>query len=286
MREAGYAMDGLGLHYYTRIGDKNVTYMQEDGNEIYIRNEANSRGSATEFDEQDWFKILAASWKTQELIDKHSTIMDRYDPDKRVALIIDEWGTWFDNEPGTNPGFLYQQNTLRDAVSAAIAFNIFNNRAERVKMTNIAQTINVLQAMVLTEGAKMVLTPSYHVFDLYKEHQDGTLLPTAVDCPDYSYGSENIPGLSVSASKSKDGKLVITLANPDPSNGIDLAIETRAFNVKSISGRILSSANMQDYNDFNDGEKVKPESFTGAEIKDGMIRANVPAKSVIAVICS
>jgi alpha-N-arabinofuranosidase len=278
-------MDGLGLHYYTRIGDKNMTFVQEDGNEIYIRNDSNSRGSATEFGEKEWFGIQKASWHTEELITKHSTIMDRYDPGKKVALIVDEWGTWFEHEPGTNPGFLYQQNTLRDAVSAAISLNIFNNHADRVRMTNIAQTVNVLQAMVLTEGAEMVLTPSYHVFDLFKEHQNGTLLPVTVECPGYNFNGESIPGLSVSASKNKEGAVIITLANPDPAEGIYLTIDLRPSGIKKITGRVLSSKTMQDYNDFTDGDKVRPEQFTGVEIRNGLIRATIPSKSVVALMC-
>ena len=212
--------------------------------------------------------------------------MDRYDPQKKIALIVDEWGTWFDNEPGTNPGFLYQQNTLRDAVSAAIALNIFNMHADRVRMANIAQTINVLQAMVLTEGAKMVLTPSYHVFDLFKEHQNGTLLPISVNIPDYRFGDESIPGLSISASKDKEGAIVITLANPDPSGMIDLSIDIRPTKINNIKGRVLSSGAMQDYNDFSEGNKVRPEQYTATEVQDDLIRADIPSKSVVTLICS
>ena len=286
VREAGYFMDGLGLHYYTRIGDKNMTFVHKDGNEYYIRDESRSRGSATEFGEREWFGILKASWYTDELLRKHSNIMDRYDPDKKVALIIDEWGTWFDNEPGTNPGFLYQQNTMRDALSAAISLNIFNNHADRVRMANIAQTINVLQAMVLTEGEKMVLTPSYHVFDLFKEHQNGTLLPVSTDIPDYCLDGEAIPGLSVSSSKDKNGAVVITLANPDPSGEIDLTIDIRPGRINKITGRVLSSRAMQDYNDFSDGDRVRPELYSAAEIRGDLIKAVLPSKSVVTLICS
>ncbi|MFS8572711.1 MAG: alpha-N-arabinofuranosidase, partial [Clostridia bacterium] len=167
MREAGAYMDGLSLHYYTVPG----TWAK--------------KGSATEFDEDEWFITLKKALRIEELIKRHSAIMDRYDPLKRVGLIVDEWGTWYDVEPGTNPAFLYQQNTVRDALVAGLHLNIFNNHAERVKMANIAQTVNVLQAMILTDGPKMIVTPTYHVFEMYKPHQGATLLPPWVEAERY-----------------------------------------------------------------------------------------------------
>jgi alpha-N-arabinofuranosidase len=144
MKNAARQMDGLSLHYYTIPGE----FWE-------------GKGSATDFEEDEWFITLKKALKMDELINKHGTIMDQYDPKKRIAMIVDEWGAWYDVEPGTNPGFLYQQNTLRDALIAGITLNIFNQHADRVKMANIAQTANVLQAMVLTDGADMILTPSY-----------------------------------------------------------------------------------------------------------------------------
>ena len=188
---------------------------------------------------------MKASWFTEELVVNHSAIMDKYDPDKKVALIVDEWGTWYDNEPGTNPGFLYQQNTMRDAVSAAISLNIFNNHCDRVRMANIAQTVNVLQAMILTQGEKMLCTPTYHVFDLFAPHQDSRLLPADIDVENYTYLGEELPGLSVSASKNKDGNIFLTIANPDPSNSIELFVEIRPGVVKKVGGSIVTSGNMQ-----------------------------------------
>src|SRR5690606_16205400 len=135
-------------------------------------------------------------WLMEELVVKHSAIMDKYDPEKRVALVVDEWGGWYEVEPGTNPGFLYQQNTMRDAVIAGMTLNIFNNHAERVRMANLAQTINVLQAVILTEGEKMLLTPTYHVMEMYKVHQDAQLIPLHIKCGDYTFGDEKIPAIS------------------------------------------------------------------------------------------
>ncbi len=283
MREAAYLMEGIGLHYYTRVGDKVIPITQEDGNEIYLRDESRSRKSATEFNEIDWFGIMKAAWFTDELIRKHGAIMDKHDPDKRVALIVDEWGTWFDSEPGTNPGFLYQQNTLRDAVSGAISLNIFNNYAERVRMTNIAQTVNVLQAMVLTEGADMITTPSYHVYDLFTPHQDAKLVETAVEGAGYEFHGETLPALSVSASQAGDGSLHITIANPDPVEGVSAALDLGAYPVSSVKGRVVTSANMTDYNDFTDGERVRPRAFDGARFEAGSLFVALPKMSVVAL---
>src|SRR5262249_17383702 len=144
------------------------------------------KGSATTFGENEYFSALKACLRMDELVTKHSTIMDQYDPEKRVALAVDEWGIWTDVEPGTNPGFLFQQNSLRDALIAATTLNIFNNHSDRVKLANLAQTVNVLQALILTDKEKMLLTPTYHVFDLYQVHHDAALIPLAVNTKDYT----------------------------------------------------------------------------------------------------
>ena len=283
MREAGSFMHGIGLHYYTRVGDKVITARQQDGNEYYLRDETRSRGSATQFDEKDWFGIMKSAWYTDELVTRHGEIMDKHDPQKKVALIVDEWGTWFDCEPGTNPGFLYQQNTLRDAVSGAISLNIFNNHAQRVRMANIAQTVNVLQAMILTEGEQMVLTPSYHVYDLFSPHQDAALIDTAVETEDYMFHGESVPGLSVSASLTRDGAIMMTIANPDPNMDVQARVDLGAYTQRKVSGRILASAHMNDCNDFTDGDKVRPQAYTGAGFEEGVLRLNLPKMSVVAV---
>jgi len=283
MREAGSLMHGIGLHHYTRVGDKVITVKHEDGNEVYLRDESRSRRSATQFDETDWFGIMKAAWFTDELVTKHSEIMDKHDPQKQVALIVDEWGTWFDCEPDTNPGFLYQQNTLRDAVSGAISLNIFNNHAERVRMANIAQTVNVLQAMVLTEGEQMILTPSYHVFDLFTPHQDATLIQSTIEATDYTFHGETVPGLSVSASLTCDGAVMLTIANPDPNTDVQARVELGSYMPTKASGRILTSACMNDYNDFSDGDKVRPRAYTGASFESGTLQLHLPKMSVVAV---
>ena len=283
MREAGDVMDGLGFHYYTRVGDKVLTKRMHDGNEFYLRDEGQSRGSATEFDENAWFGIMKAAWYTDELIRRHSEVMDRYDPGKRVSLVIDEWGTWFDCEPGTNPGFLYQQNTLRDAVSAAISLNIFNNHSGRVRMANIAQTVNVLQAMVLSDGADMVLTPTYHVFDMFSPHQNAKLLPVSAASPAYGVGGETVPGLSVSASETADGKMFLTIANPNPNAGVELTVHILQGRTRTVAGQIITSGRMQDYNDFTAPDKVRLQPFADFARQDGRLKANIPPMSVVSL---
>src|SRR5699024_304327 len=175
MENAHWLMDGLSIHYYT------------------IPKVWENKGAATGFPENEWFTTVRKALHMDTIIEKHQTIMDKYDTDQRVGMIIDEWSTWYDPEPGRNPGFLYQQNTIRDAIVAGLHFNIFHKHAGRVQMANIAQTINVLQAMILTEGEKMLLTPTYHVFDMFKVHQDAKLLDIHVESQDYEFSGESIP---------------------------------------------------------------------------------------------
>jgi alpha-L-arabinofuranosidase len=264
MRESGRMMDGLALHYYT----------VEDWNQ---------KGSATEFDEQGWFRTLKTTLVMEDLVKRHSTIMDRYDPDKRVALVVDEWGTWYEVEPGTNPGFLYQQNTLRDALVAGINLNIFNNHADRVRVANIAQMINVLQAMILTQDEKMILTPSYHVFDLYKPHQDATLLPTTLRAERYERERESIPALSASASRDAAGRIHVTICNLDPGKPRSLFVDVRGAKVTRVSGQVLTSDSMNAHNSFDQPNRVKPERFENAGIVEGGIQVTLPPKSVVAL---
>lgn len=255
MREAAAHMDGFALHYYTRFFSSG-------------ENKTEYRGLATEFPEDEWFRLLKKALFTEELVRKHSTIMDMYDPERRVALVIDEWGTWFGVEPGTNPAFLYQQNTMRDALVAGISLNIFNNHAERVRMANIAQTVNVLQAVILTEGEKMVLTPTYHVFDMYAAHQNGRLLATSIDCGNYTYGDDSIPLVSASASRGTDGSITITLCNTDPSNDVLLSCEVRGAVAtkaggRKVSGTVLKANAMNAHNTFAKPDTVRPTPFSG-----------------------
>ena len=189
MKNADHAFDALSLHYYTL----------PTGN-------WKSKGAATGFSRKEWVDTFAQTLKMDDYIKRHSAIMDSHDPDKRVGLYVDEWGTWYDVEPGTNPGYLYQQNTLRDAVVAAANLNIFHQHADRVRMSAIAQTINVLQSMILTDGAKLALTPTYHAFRMYVPFQDATSLPLQLTTPEFTLDGTSIPAINASAARGKDGK--------------------------------------------------------------------------------
>jgi alpha-N-arabinofuranosidase len=241
----------------------------------------NKKGSATEFNEKDWFTTLASTLKMDELITKHGAMMDAYDPQRRIGLVVDEWGDWFDVEPGTNPGFLYQQNTLRDAIVAAVNLNIFHKHCDRVKMTNIAQMVNVLQAMVLTKDKDMVLTPTYYVFKMYSVHQDAVLLPIDVQGESCISGKDTISALSVSASRSKDGRIHISLANLDPEKAQNLRCEVKGTSGSKVTGEVITAATMNAHNDFGKPEAVNVKPFTGAQLRNGILTVTLPAKSVV-----
>jgi alpha-N-arabinofuranosidase len=207
--------------------------------------------------------------------------MDKYDPKKRIGMIVDEWGAWHEVEPGTNPRFLYQQNSLRDALVAGVTLNIFNNHCDRVKMACIAQTVNVLQAMILTEGEKMIVTPTYHVFEMYKVHQDATLLPVELQCRDYQYGDNKVPALNASASRNGAGKIHISLCNLDAKNSAEIICELKGIEAKKVSGRVLTSDTMTAHNTFDNPEAIKPAVFNDVQLKEDVLTAVLPAKSVV-----
>lgn len=264
IREARNMMWGLSLHYY-----------------VVPTGHWGHKGSATEFDDDMWYATMKRALFMDELITKHSAIMDKYDPGKRVALVVDEWGCWHDVEPGTNPGFLYQQNSLRDALVAGVTLNIFNNHCDRVKMANIAQTINVLQAMILTDKEKMILTPTYHVFDLYKVHQDAELLDTYLESPTIQQGDNSIPQLSVSSSVDRDGVVHVSLCNMSLESGVEIKCDIRGMDVSSVTGRILTASEMNAHNTFEKPDAIEPAEFDGAVLsKDGLV-VQLPAKSVV-----
>lgn len=268
MREAGRHMHGLSLHYYTL-----PTGIWQD------------KGSATDFDSTAWFETLRRTLYMEELLTKHSAIMDKYDPAKRVGLIVDEWGTWYNVEPGTNPGFLYQQNSIRDALVAGINLNLFHQHCDRVQMANIAQTVNVLQAMILTEGEKMVLTPTYHVFEMYKVHQDAELVPLKLDSPRYTLGAVSIPQLSASCSRSSEGKLHLSICNLHHEESAPVRVNLSGLTAAApaVNGRILAHDSLQAHNTFADPENVKPAVFTALEWRDGVLSATLPPASVAVI---
>jgi alpha-L-arabinofuranosidase len=255
-------LNGYSLHFYTV---KDWTH----------------KGSATDFAADDWFTTLSRTTKMDALVARHSAIMDKYDPAKSIGLIVDEWGNWFDTEPGTNPGFLYQQNTLRDAMVAAVNLNIFHKHCARVKMTSIAQMINVLQAMILTRGSEIVLTPTYYVFKMYAVHQGAVLLPVDLQCAPYTRGTDSIPALSASASKDREGRIHISIANLDPARAQSIRCTLQGTAGGRVAGGIISADAVNAYNDFGKPEKVTLRPFTGAALHDGILTAVLPAKSIV-----
>ena len=263
MRDLPHNMlDAVGVHHYS------VT-------------EWGKKGSATNFPEEEYFSTMQSALKMEELVTKHSAIMDKYDPNKKVAMAVDEWGGWYNVEPGTNPAFLYQQNTMRDAMIAGTTLNTFNNHCDRVKMANLAQTINVLQAVILTNDEKIILTPTYHVMEMYNVHQDATMLPIAVTSNDYKMGKEKLKAISASASKDKNGITHISLVNIDANKTQDINISITGGNYKTVSGRILTSDKLQNYNSFENPDKIKPASFNGAKLTESSLKLSLPPFSVV-----
>ncbi len=263
MRDIPHSMlEGVALHSYSFVNWDN-------------------KGSATDFDEKQYFATMKSALWMEELVTKHTAIMDKYDPKKKVALVVDEWGGWYNVEPGTNPGFLYQQNTIRDAMIAGVSLNIFNNHCERVRMANLAQTINVLQAVILTNKEKMILTPTYHVMEMYNVHQDAVMIPVSVAGTKYIMGKDTLAAVSASASKNKNGVTHISLVNIDPSKSANISLNFKGAVYKQVSGRILASSRIQDYNDFDAAEKIKPVAFTGAALKGNSVEVKLPPASVV-----
>lgn len=281
MRNSGQRLNGLSFHNY-----------------VFMRG---ASGSATEFGEPEWYEVMQGGFAHDELLKSHEAVMDMYDPRKRVAIIFDEWGTWYNQEPGSTPGFLYQQNSLRDAVFAGVVLNIFNNHADRVKMANIAQTVNVLQAMILTDGGDMLLTPTYHTFELYTVHHDAELLDTVMHCSTYANpaartgsalpqgamgargggANRSIPSLSASASRDNSGAIHVTVCNVDPNNPAPLTIDLRGATANSVTGRIVTAPAINSYNSFENKEVVKPAAFTGASVENDTVTATLPPRSVV-----
>ncbi len=256
-------MDGIGHHYYTLpLGDWE------------------KKGSATGFPENEWLSTFVNTLKIEDFIKSNIAIMDKHDPEKKVGFYVDEWGTWYDTEEGDNPSFLYQQNTMRDALVAALNFNVFHKYAERVQMTNIAQMVNVLQAMILTDKEKMLLTPTYHVFKMYVPFQEATHLRLDIaKNPKYKIGKLSAPQVSASAAKTTEGKTVLALTNIHPEDEVSV---TLPGGWKSANGHVLTAAKMDSHNTFTAANAVQPQPYQ-ANATDGSLVIKLPAKSVVVV---
>jgi alpha-N-arabinofuranosidase len=244
------------------------------------------KGSAKDFTDDQYFMTMREALKMEELIERHVAIMDQYDPDKRVDLLVDEWGGWYDVEPGTNPGFLYQQNTMRDAMLAAATLNIFNNHADRVKMANIAQAINVLQAVILTDGEKMLLTPTYHVFRMYVPHHDATLVPLSFESPDYVHNGETLPAISASASRDSTGNLHFSLVNIDDERSHEIELDVSGMDLSSVGGEILTAEDVRQHNTFGAPDRVHPSRYSGTTLQGGKLRLSLPPVSLVVLTAS
>jgi alpha-N-arabinofuranosidase len=261
-----WQMDAISFHYYTI---PSPTHDWEH------------KGPSTGFGEDQWMSTLVNTLKMDDYLGKNIAIMNKYDPQEKVGFYVDEWGTWYDPEPGREPGFLYQQNTMRDAVVAGVNFNIFHKYADRVRMANIAQTINVLQAMILTDGPKMVLTPTYHVFHMFIPFQGATSLPTNLSTPRYQYGNASVPEVSVSAARIADGDIDVALVNLDPNRAAQVSVAIAGAKPQQVSGTILTATAMDARNTFDAPDAVHPVAFDDARIVNGRLTLTLPAKSVV-----
>lgn len=265
-REQHGFMDLLSLHHY----------VYPEGWDM--------KGSSTEYDDEAWFKTMNKAVYMEELIRRHSSIMDTYDPDKKVGLCVDEWGAWYSVEPGTNPGFLYQQSTVRDALVAGITLNIFNKHCDRVKLACLAQTANVLQSVVLTEGPRMVKTPTYYVFHMYRHHQGANLLEsTLIGNREIGIDEWKVPVVTESVSK-KDGIITITLNNLSIADSISLDVVFTGNKIyELVEANIVSSDKMQDFNTFDNPDVVIEKQFNGINIDKNVCKIDLPPYSVVEI---
>ena len=268
-KEHGF-MDGLSLHHYT--------LPEMDGDWNY-------KGSATDFTEEIFYKTLKRSYYMEELITKHGAIMDQYDPEKKIGMMVDEWGIWTDVEPGTNPGFLYQQNTMRDALVAGMNLNIFNKHSDRVKLACIAQMVNVLQSVVLTEGEKMIKTPTYYVFKMYRHHQGATLLGSdLLNSSKVGSGENEVPKIFESVSEDENGVINITLTNNSLKDAENIEIQlTKDGDAYSVCEASYVTGAMNAHNTFENPEVIKEQEFTDYSKAANGINVTIPACSVVSI---
>lgn len=266
MTKAGPAMDAISLHFYSLLTG-----------EWQQRNQAN----ALAFPLEQWHEILYQASRMDTVLQQHIAVMDQLDPAKRISLYVDEWGTWYNTEPGTNPAFLYQQNTLRDALVAGITFNTFHQYADRIGMANIAQAVNVLQAMILTDKEKMAKTPTYYAFKMFKPFQDSTRLALALESPSLNAGDNRYKAITASAARARDGHVYIGITNADPNNAHTLNLNLKDITASGFSGELLTSNQLDAHNVPGEPERIAPVKFTAGKIHNNQLRATIPAKSLL-----
>lgn len=255
-------IEGVAMHWYTVI-------------------DWAKKGHSTNFEESVYFESMKQALRMEELVTKHSEIMDKYDPEKKVALIVDEWGGWYEPDDTAKWGVLYQQNTIRDAMIAGVTLNIFNNHADRVRGANLAQVVNVLQSVILTDKEKMLLTPTYYVMKMYNVHQEAQLIPLKIESPKYVSDNKELPAVSVSASKDKNNLVHISLVNIDSQKQNKVKINVQQLGIKNISGQILTAPKITDYNSFENSDKIKPAVFKSFTIKNNQLEITLPPHSVV-----
>lgn len=259
-RQWSWDMEGLSLHNYTVINWE-------------------KKHTSIDFGEKEYAEILKKTLEINNLLDTHIGIMDKYDPEKKIALVVDEWGAWYAPMPGTNPGFLVQQNSQRDAILAAINLNIFARRADRIRMANIAQMVNVLQAMILTDKEKMVLTPTYHVFKMYVPFQDATFVPVSFEGGVYSHAGIELPRIDAIAGKDKNGKLWLAVTNLDANRAAVIDLNVLGMTMRSASGETLTAPKVDSINSLDRPASVIPKPIS-AQAQNKSLILDLPAKSV------
>jgi alpha-L-arabinofuranosidase len=260
MEQARNDFDALSLHYYTLpTGDWTI------------------KGPALGFDTEQWNATFAQTYRMEAFLQGHDAVMDETDPEAKKMLAVDEWGAWYDPTPGTNAGYLQQQNSLRDALLAAANFNMFHRHADRVRMANVAQMVNVLQAMILTDGPRMALTPTYHAFALYQPFQGAAVLPLTIQSPNQGA----VKAVDGTAARGTDGKVHIALINLDPEDTADVTIAVAGGAPRRVSGQVLTADAMDAHNTFDRPDAVRAVAFDDARIAGGRLTARLPAKSLV-----
>jgi alpha-N-arabinofuranosidase len=255
----------VSVHFYTFSG-----------------NDWGNKSPAVGFGETDWARAMERTWKTDEMIARHAALLDRFDPQGKVGIAFSEWGAWWAAEKN-RPSNLYQANTLRDAVIAGLTLNIFQNRAARVRMANLAQMVNVLQALVLTRGSDMLVTPTYHVFELYQPHQAARLMSAQVTTPDYASGDTHVPALSASASRAADGTMTLTVVNLDPTRSARIDVLLKKLAARGATARVITAPGMDAHPEFGAPDPLVPRSLAATVTRDGRVGFVAPAKSVVAL---
>jgi alpha-L-arabinofuranosidase len=255
-------IEGISIHHYSVI-------------------DWSKKGSSTRFTEPEYFSTMEQAYRMEKMVSGNAEIMDKYDPEKKIGLVVDEWGGWYDTDPDAGDATLYQQNTMRDAMIAGLTLNILNNHCDRVRMANLAQCVNVLQAVILTREEKMLLTPTYHVMEMYNVHQGAVMIPLNISCNNFTVGEKSLKAISASASKDSSGAVHISLVNLDAHKEQELSIDLGTMNLKTVKGRVLRSNKLQDHNSFEYPDKIKPGLFQDAILKGNQISLKLPPFSVV-----